>query len=294
VSGGLNAASGGLNAASGGSIAGLSTAVGTGAGRTEPGAAAAQAHHATVLRLGDSCLVLAQRLSQWCGHGPMLEEDIALTNVSLDLLGQARLLLSHAGALEGRGRSEDDLAYFRDEAQFFNWTMVELPNGAGPHEDYALTIARNAMVSALLIPLWEGLAASTDAQLAAIAAKSVKEARAHWRHASEWLIRMGDGTPHSQARAQAALDRLWPYANEWWQTDVLEQQAAQAGIMPTLASLKPQWMARMQALLDEATLQQPPPSGFISTGKQGEHSEHLGFLLAEMQSLARKHPGVQW
>lgn len=253
-----------------------------------------QAHQAILMRLGDSCLVLAQRLSQWCGHGPMLEEDIALTNVSLDLLGQARLLLSHAGAIEGRGRTEDDLAYFRDEAEFLNWTLVELPNGNGPHDDYALTIARNAMVSALLIPLWEALAASTDQQLAAIAAKSVKEARAHWRHASEWLIRMGDGTEQSHARAQAALERLWPYTNEWWQADALEQQAAQAGIAPTLASLKPHWMARMQALLEEATLQEPAASGFISTGKQGEHSEHLGYLLAEMQSLARKHPGATW
>ena len=263
-------------------------------GPATAGAQSAEAHRALVLRLADSCLVLAQRLSEWCGHGPMLEEDIALTNVSLDLLGQARLLLSHAGAIEGRGRSEDDLAYFRDEAEFYNWTLVELPNGAGPHDDYALTIARNAMVSALLIPLWEGLVASTDAQLAAIAAKSVKEARAHWRHASEWLIRMGDGTDHSHARAQVALDRLWPYTNEWWQADALEQLAAQSDLAPTLNSLKPQWMARMQALLHEATLKEPAASGFISMGKHGEHSEHLGYLLAQMQSLARRHPGAQW
>ena len=145
------------------------------------------AHLTSLLRLGDSCLILAQRLSQWCGHGPMLEEDIALTNVSLDLLGQARLLLSHAASLEGLGRDEDGLAYFRNENDFLNWTIVELPNGTGPHEDYALTLARNAMVAALLMPLWESACESTDAHLAAIAAKSVKEARAHWRHASEWL-----------------------------------------------------------------------------------------------------------
>ncbi|MEY4864140.1 MAG: hypothetical protein RLZ51_2235 [Pseudomonadota bacterium] len=261
-----------------------------------------RAHQAVVLRLADSCLILAHRLSQWCGHGPMLEEDIALTNVSLDLLGQARLLLSHAGRIErriddgkeGQGRSEDELAYFRNEGEFLNWTITELPNGNGPHEDYGLTIARNAMVAALMIPLWEALASSTDTELAAIAAKSVKEARAHWRHAGEWLVRLGDGTERSHARAQAALDRLWPYANEWWQTDRLEQQAADAGIAPVLASLRPQWNERMHALLQEATLKEPKATGFISTGKLGEHSEHLGFLLAEMQSLARSHPGAQW
>lgn len=257
-------------------------------------AALASAHRAVVLRLADSSLVLAHRLSQWCGHGPMLEEDIALTNVSLDLLGQARLLLSHAGELEGRGRSEDDLAYFRDEGEFLNWTMVELPNGQGPHEDYALTIARNALVAALMVPLWEALAGSSDQALAAIAAKSVKEARAHWRHASEWMVRLGDGTELSHARAQAALERLWPYANEWWQTDMLEQQAADAGIAPVLAGLKPIWLERMRSMLQEATLSEPQATGFISSGKHGEHSEHLGYLLAEMQSLARSHPGARW
>ncbi len=255
---------------------------------------ARQAHVSSLLRLGDSCLILAHRLSQWCGHGPMLEEDIALTNVSLDLLGQARLLLSHAGQLEGRGRDEDALAYFRNEDEFLNWTIVELPNGDGPHDDYALTIARNAMVAALLIPLWEAASTSSDAHLAAIAAKSVKEARAHWRHASEWMIRLGDGTPISHAKAQAALERLWPYTQEWWATDPLEQAAAEAEIVPTLASLKPAWLERMQALLEAATLHPPTPRGFLSTGKLGAHSEHLGYLLAEMQSLARQHPGAVW
>jgi ring-1,2-phenylacetyl-CoA epoxidase subunit PaaC len=252
------------------------------------------AHLTTLLRLGDSCLILAHRLSQWCGHGPLLEEDIALTNVSLDLLGQARLLLSHAGEVEGQGRDEDALAYFRNEAQFLNWTIVELPNGDGPHEDYALTIARNAMVSALMVPLWEAAATSTDGHLAAIAAKSVKEARAHWRHASEWLIRLGDGTDRSHDRAQAAIERLWPYTREWWTPDALERQAADAGILPTAASLEPVWRERMMPLLLQATLREPAPRGFLSTGKQGEHSEHLGYLLAEMQSLARQHPGAVW
>lgn len=251
-------------------------------------------HVEYVLRLADSSLILAQRLAEWCGHGPMLEEDIAMTNVSLDLIGQARLLLGHAGTLEGRGRDEDALAYFRDEGDFRNWTLVELPNGNGRHDDYAVSIARNLMVSALTVPLWEALSRSSDAQLAAIAAKSVKEARAHLRHASEWMIRFGDGTELSHARAQAALDRLWPYANEWWETDEVERAACAAGIGPTLAELRPAWSATLDAVLAHATLRRPIDTAFTSQGKQGRHSEHMGFLLAEMQSLARRHPGASW
>lgn len=254
----------------------------------------AAAHLDYVLRLGDSALILAQRLSQWCGHGPMLEEDIALTNVSLDLIGQARLLLSHAGTLEGQGRDEDALAFWRDEGQFRNWTLVELPNGTGAHEDYAVTIVRNLMVSALWVPLWESIAGSSDAALAAIGAKSVKEARAHLRHASQWTVRLGDGTDVSHARAQAALEWLWPYANEWWHSDEVELAAGRLGIGPTLLSLRPTWNDTMDAVLAQATLTRPPETAFVSTGKTGRHSEHLGYLLAEMQSLARRHPGASW
>jgi len=252
-------------------------------------------HHIDyVLRLADDALVLGQRLSEWCGHGPLLEEDIALTNIALDLIGQARLLLAHAGQLEGRGRDEDALAYFRDEAGFRNATLVELPNGSAAHEDYGVTIVRNALVAALAVPLWEALTGSADRELAAIAGKSVKEARSHLRHAGEWLVRLGDGTEASNARVQAALDRLWPYTHEWWATDPLEAQAAAAGIGPTRASLKPAWDARLDALLAQATLKRPADSSFVSTGKLGRHSEHMGFLLAEMQSLARQHPGASW
>jgi len=260
----------------------------------EPVVRAPAFHVEYILRLGDSSLILAQRLAQWCGHGPMLEEDIAMTNVSLDLVGQARLLLSHAGALEGLGRSEDDLAYQRDEPEFRNWTMVELPNGTGPHDDYAVSIARNLMVSALSVPLWQALCESSDAHLGAIAAKSVKEARAHLRHAAEWMIRFGDGTAVSHARAQSALDHLWPYANEWWDTDTLEREAAQAGLGPTLASLRNTWSESIDAVLAQATLKRPTDSPFVSTGKLGLHSEHMGYLLAQMQSLARRHPGASW
>ena len=247
-----------------------------------------------VLRIADSALVLGQRLAEWCGHGPQLEEDIAMTNVALDLVGQARLLLSHAGRLEGRGRDEDALAYFRDESDFRNWTIVELPNGTAAHEDYAIAIARNALVSALSVPLWEALSASRDATLAAIAAKSVKEARAHLRHAGDWLVRLGDGTATSNARMQAAIDRLWPYTNEWWATDDEERAAERDGLGPALASLKPAWDACIDALLAQATLHRPADTAFLSMGKLGRHSEHMGYLLAEMQSLARQHPGARW
>lgn len=251
-------------------------------------------HTRYVLRLADDALVLGQRLSEWCGHGPLLEEDIAMTNIALDLVGQARLLLSHAGRLEGRGRDEDALAYLRDEGDFLNCTLVELPNGASAHDDYAVTIARNVLFSALAVPLWEALAASSDTELAQIAAKSVKEARAHLRHAGEWLVRFGDGTAESHARAQAAIDRLWPYTNELWSADEVERAAAAAGIGPVLAELKPAWDATIDAVLAQATLARPADTPFVSTGKLGRHSEHMGFLLAEMQTLARQHPGASW
>jgi ring-1,2-phenylacetyl-CoA epoxidase subunit PaaC len=247
-----------------------------------------------LLRLADDALVLGQRLAEWCGHGPLLEEDIALTNVSLDLIGQARLLLSHAGRLEGRGRDEDALAYFRDERDFRNCTLVELPNGEAAHDDYATTIVRNLLASALAVPRYEALAASADAELAQIAAKSVKEARSHLRHAADWTVRFGDGTDESKRRAQAALDRLWPYTNEWWATDTVEHEAAKAGIGPALAELRPAWDATVDAVLAKATLSRPAEVPFVSTGKLGVHSEHMGFLLAEMQTLARQHPGASW
>jgi ring-1,2-phenylacetyl-CoA epoxidase subunit PaaC len=251
-------------------------------------------HLQYLLRLADDALVLGQRLAEWCGHGPMLEEDIALTNVSLDLIGQARLLLSHAGRLEGRGRDEDALAYFRDERDFRNCTLVELPNGEAAHDDYATTIVRNLLASALAVPRYEALATSADAELAQIAAKSVKEARSHLRHAADWTVRFGDGTEESKRRAQAALDRLWPYTNEWWATDAVEHEAAKAGIGPTLAELRPAWDATVDAVLAKATLARPADVPFVSAGKLGVHSEHMGFLLAEMQTLARQHPGASW
>jgi len=264
------------------------------AGSRADDAPAAAAHLRYVTRLADNALVLAQRLAEWCGHGPALEEDLALTNIALDLIGQARLLLSHAGRLEGLGRDEDALAYFRDEPDFLNWTLVELPNGRGKHDDYAVTIARNFLYSALMVPLWDALARSSDETLAQIAARSVKEAHSHLRHARDWLVRFGDGTDASKRRAQCALDALWPYTHELWDVDEVERevQAAGSGVAP--ARCRDAWNATVDETLAQATLARPKDSRFVSAGKRGVHSEHLGYLLAEMQSLARRHPGARW
>jgi ring-1,2-phenylacetyl-CoA epoxidase subunit PaaC len=256
-------------------------------------------HVEYVLCLGDNALVHGQRLAEWCGHGPVLEEDIALANIALDHVGLARLLLTHAGRLEGKQRDEDQLAYLRDTRAFRNFTMLELPHGgvnsAGPATpDYAFTIVRNFLFSTYQCELWQRLSDSTDEELAAIAAKSLKEARYHVAHASDWLVRFGDGTAESHRRAQDALDALWPYTNEWFDADDVENTVAHAGVGVTGASLRAAWLAAVRSTLAEATLTQPAESEFFSTGKSGIHSEHLDYLLTEMQSLHRAHPGAQW
>lgn len=250
-----------------------------------------------LLRLADNGLILSHRLSQWAGHGPVLEEDIALSNIALDLLGQARLLYQHVASIEGRG--EDDYAYFRDSTGFRNFTMLELPNSgvasAGHADgDYAFTIARNALYSSWALLNWQALASSTEAQLAAIAAKAVKETRYHWRHSSDWLLRLGDGTAESHERMQHALDALLPYANEWFRGDAIDDEARAAGLGIDPASLLEPWLAMLKPVVAEATLNWPKPSQFVSRGKQGQHGEHLSYLLTEMQSLARQHPGAHW
>ena len=246
-----------------------------------------------MLRLGDSSLILGHRVSEWCGHGPMLEEDIAMANVGLDLLGAARLLLTEAGSRMQPVQSEDQLAYFRDEAQFKNFTLCELPNsgiGKGQHTgDYAFTIAKNLCYASFMALLWDKLAAHTDTALAGIAAKAVKEARYHATHGRGWAIRFGDGTADSHARMQAAIDAVWPCTNEFFFDDAVTANANIAH-----AGLKPQWLAMMQNTLDEATLRMPQDTKVTPTGRLGQHSEHLGFLLAEMQILARQHPQATW
>ena len=251
-----------------------------------------------VLRLADTCLILGQRLAEWCGHAPVLEEDIALANMALDLVGQARALLTHAGALEGRGQArvydEDQLAFLREERDYLNPTLVELPNGEHGRADFAFTVLRNAVMATFLELLWQRLAASSDAELAAIAGKAVKEARYHRRHAGDWLVRLADGTAESRRRVEAALARLWRFTPELVEPDAVDDAAQASGLGPRWADLREPWQAAMDALFEAAGLAMPATGAFRSTGKQGVHSEHMGFILAEMQHLQRAFPGGAW
>lgn len=246
-------------------------------------------HGRYVLRLADTNLVLAQRLGEWVGHAPALEEDLGLANVALDLLGQARLLLAHAGALEGRGRGEDELAYLREESDYLNLTLVEQPNG-----DFGDTIVRQFLFDAWQLGLYEGLAQSKDATLAAVAGKGLREAAYHLRYSGGWLIRLGDGTPASHDRVARSLARLWPYVNELFDDDEIDRAAAEAGAGLLPSTLEPAWSHRVDESLGRARLARPARAAFGWYGKQGRHSEHLGYLLAEMQSLHRAHPGATW
>jgi ring-1,2-phenylacetyl-CoA epoxidase subunit PaaC len=257
-------------------------------------------HRDYFLHLADNALVLGQRNAEWCGHGPIIEEDIALANVSLDLIGQARLLYQEVAIADGAPATEDTLAYFRETHEFRNLTLLELPHH-GPlvgyavaNLDYATTIARNFLYSAFMVLVWNGLQRSCNTQLAAIAAKSSKEVRYHLRHSRDWLVRMGDGTEESHARIQAALDHLMPYTQEFWACSAFETTAADEGVGLNPAALQQDWNTLVDDALAEATLRRPSEAGYITQGKNGVHSEHLGYLLAEMQSLARAHPGGVW
>ncbi len=241
------------------------------------------------LRRGDDNLILSHRLSEWCGHGPQLEEDIALTNRALDHIGQARNYLQYAGQVEGKDRTEDDLAYLRTERRFTNVKLVEQPNG-----DYAHTIARSFLFDAMHMPLQQALMNSKDAQLAAIAAKAVKEIAYQLKTSADWMIRFGDGTEESHRRAQTALDELWSCTGELFATDDVDAMLVKAGIAPDMAPIKAAFDAKVDAVLAEATLKRPVDGFMMSGGRQGRHSEHMGFLLAEMQSLHRAHPGATW
>ena len=242
-----------------------------------------------LLRIGDTCLILAQRLGEWCGHAPALEEDIAMTNMALDLVGQARALLTRAGQIEGRAHAEDQLAFLRDERDYFNATLVELPRG-----DFAFSVLRNAMVATLLKLLWERLATSSDEEVAAIAGKAVKEARYHQQHSADWVVRLGDGTAESNARMNAALKELWRFVPELFASDAVDEEARASGLGPAWSELRETWFAEMGSVLEEATLAVPAESAFLSTGKRGVHSEHMGYILAEMQHLQRAYPGGVW
>ena len=242
-----------------------------------------------LLRLGDTCLILAQRLGEWCGHAPVLEEDIALTNVALDLVGQSRALLTRAGELEGSGFDEDQLAFLRDERDYFNLTLVELPRG-----DFAFTVLRNLFVATWAKLLWDCLHTSTDAEVAAIAGKALKEVRYHQQHAADWVVRLADGSDESRCRMLAALDALWIYTAELFDSDAVDAQAQASGLGPRWAELRAPWLAEITTVFDEAGLAVPADSAFRSTGTRGVHSEHMGHLLAEMQHLQRAYPGGVW
>lgn len=242
-----------------------------------------------VLRLADTSLILGQRLAEWVGHAPALEEDLGLANIALDLIGQARLLLSYAAELEGRGRTEDELAFLRDAPQFLNLTLVEQPNG-----DFGRTLVRQLLVSAFQLELYEALKTCADARLAEIAAKALKETRYHVRYSASWVVRLGDGTAESHARVQDALDELWPFTGELFAEDEVDAAMVAAGIAPRAAAVQARWSARIDAVLTEATLIRPADSVFPWHGKGGVHTEHLGYMLAEMQFLQRAYPGAEW
>lgn len=241
------------------------------------------------LRLGDDALVLSHRLAEWSSRAPVLEEDIALTNIGLDLLGQARALLTYAGEAEGAGRSEDDLAYLRSESEFTNCQLVEQPNG-----DFGVTMARQLFFSAYQLELHRRLAGSGDGTLAAVAAKAVKEVTYHLDHAAGWVIRLGDGTDESHQRMQAAIDRLWPFTHELFETDDVAARLAATGVGVDPPGLRPAWEQQIDAVLGAATLERPVDGWRPGGGRRGVHTEHLGFLLAEMQHLHRSHPGATW
>lgn len=243
-----------------------------------------------LLSLADDALILGQRLSEWCGHAPALEEDIALSNIALDLIGQSRALLSHAGRLEGAGRDEDRLAFFRSDREYRNLLLVELPNG-----HFGDTIARQFFYDQFALIRYTHLAQQTfDSEVAAIATKALKEVRYHAAHSAEWMIRLGDGTELSKARIQESVDRLWPFTGECFQEHTILDAAIASGAMPDRSRAQNTWNESVGAVLNQATLTMPEGSWKQSGGRDGLHTEHLSYMLAEMQVLPRLHPEAKW
>jgi ring-1,2-phenylacetyl-CoA epoxidase subunit PaaC len=248
-----------------------------------------------VLRLADDQLILGQRLGEWCGHAPTLEEDLALANIGLDLLGQSRLLFTYAGEIEskskgtGKIRSEDDLAFLRHERDYCNALLVEQPNG-----DFAVTIVRQFLHAAFMTPYWSAMTGSADETLAAIAAKSVKELEYHLRHCSEWMIRLGDGTAESHRRTQDALEGLWGYVSEFFEMDEVSNAMLTVGVGLDHAALRTEWDVTVNAVLERATLTRPADDWTQSGGRRGLHSEHMGHILSELQYMQRAYPGMNW
>lgn len=242
-----------------------------------------------LIRLGDDSLILSHRLSEWCGHGPVLEEDIALTNIALDLVGQATNILKYAGEVEGEGRDEDALAFLRFDRDYKNALLVEQPNG-----DFGMTIMRQFLFDAFRKPLFEALIKSNDAQLSAIAEKSLKETKYHLKHSAEWVIRLGDGTDESKARIQTSLNTLWRYTDELFFEDAVDGELSKKQISMDLSSIKQEWTKTVNSVLNEATLVIPDNGWQHNGGRRGMHSEHMGYILTELQYMQRAYPGLEW
>jgi ring-1,2-phenylacetyl-CoA epoxidase subunit PaaC len=242
-----------------------------------------------ILRLGDTSLILAQRLSEWTGHGPFLEEDLALTNIALDIFGRAKSLLEYAAKVEGKGRTEDQLAFFRNDREYYNALITEQPNG-----DYAKTIIRQAFVDCFDLLFYSELAKSKDQTLAGIAQKSIKEISYHKRHSFSWIIRFGNGTEESMARLQKGFGDLWQYTGELFEMNEIDELLIKEGVAVDLSALKPKWEKEIKELLDQAHLQIPENTYMQKGSRKGLHSEHLGYILAEMQSLPRMYPDAKW
>lgn len=242
-----------------------------------------------ILRIGDDSLILGHRVSEWCGHGPILEEDIAMTNIALDLVGQATSLLNYAGEVEGKGRDGDAIAFLRFDREYKNLLLVEQPNG-----DFGMTMMRQFLFDAFRKPFFDQLQNSSDKQLAAIAEKSLKETKYHLKHSSEWIIRLGDGTDESHARIQESLNTLWRYTSELFYADEVDVEMQKIGVAPNMSDVYNEWNTTVQAVLNEATLQIPTNNWKQEGGRKGMHSEHLGYILAEMQYMQRAYPNMQW
>jgi ring-1,2-phenylacetyl-CoA epoxidase subunit PaaC len=241
------------------------------------------------LRIADDSLILGQRLSEWCGHGPIIEEDIALTNIALDLIGQATSLLEYAATVENKGRTADDLAFLRFEHDYLNTQLVEQKNG-----DFGVTIVRQWLFDTFRLSFYDALQHSTDSQLAAIAEKSLKETKYHWKHSSEWMIRLGDGTEESHNRVNEALISLWKFSDELFFMDDVDQELIAKGIAIDLETLRPAFNERIHYVLNEATLELPDSTWKLNGGRLGRHTEHFGHLIAEMQYMQRAYPNMEW
>ncbi|MFN5981951.1 MAG: 1,2-phenylacetyl-CoA epoxidase subunit PaaC [Fluviicola sp.] len=242
-----------------------------------------------ILRIADDSLILGQRQSEMCGHGPILEEDIAQTNIALDLIGQATALYEYAATFTNGEKSSDDIAFLRFDREYSNLLLVEQPNG-----DFGQTIVRNWIFDTFRVLFFEELTKSKDTQLAAIAEKSLKETRYHWKHSSEWLIRLGDGTEESHNRTQDALNRLWKYSDEVFYMDEIEKELIEQGIAVDLNTIRQKFIDKINYVLSESTLTLPTNEWRQSGGRIGKHTEHLGFILAEMQYMQRAYPGMEW